>query len=287
MTGIRTSVDDLGRDVRRAIRGLGRAPVFATTVTLILALGIGATTAMFSIVYGLLLRPLPYPDADTIVSIGQPSSLLGNLPGMFISNRSMDLLLENAESFEHLAVYQELSRAVGSGGSLNGASVSPAMFPLLQVSPHLGRPFLEEEALTGAGQVVLLSHRIWMNNFAADPLVVAVDPVHVDFQHAGRLDQFQPCQQPLHAPDRRVRRARLDPVQGRVRLVVVHGDQRIKTFAHRRRQALGHALRQQRPGLVSGRPYRAAQRERARRGARRAPAPAARRSARAATPRPR
>lgn len=172
MTGIGTSVDDLSRDVRRAIRGLGRAPVFAATVTLILALGIGANTAMFSIVYGLLLRPLPYPDADTIVSIGQPSSLLGNLPGMFISNRSMDLLLENAESFEHLAVYQGLSRAVGGGGSLNGARVSPSMFPLLQISPHLGRSFLEEEALTGSGQVVLLSHRTWMNNFAADPDII-------------------------------------------------------------------------------------------------------------------
>ena len=82
-------------------------------------------------------------------------------------------------------------------------------------------------------------------------------------------------------------RAGLDTVQGRVRLVVVDGDQCIKTVAHRCRQALGHALRQQRPGLVSGSPYRAAQtpnrpaRERARRGARRAPAPGARRCAQA------
>ena len=85
-----------------------------------------------------------------------------------------------------------------------------------------------------------------------DPLVVAVDPAHVDSQHAGRLDQFQPRQQPLHAPDGRVRRARLDPVQRRVRLVVVDGDQRIKTVAHRCPQALGHALRQQR-ALRAGR----------------------------------
>ena len=126
-----------------------------------------------------------------------------------------------------------------------------------------------------------------------DPLVVAVDPVHVDSQHAGRLDQLQPRQQPLHAPDGRVRRARLDPVQRRERLVVVDGDQRIKTFAHRCRQAFGHALRQQRPGLVSGRPDRAAQHRIGRcenvlvaePGAR--PELAARRSARAATPRPR
>ena len=61
-----------------------------------------------------------------------------------------------------------------------------------------------------------------------DPLIVALDPGHVDFQHAGRLDQFQPRQQPLHATDRRVRRAGLDAVQGRVRLVVVDGDQRIR-----------------------------------------------------------
>ena len=93
-----------------------------------------------------------------------------------------------------------------------------------------------------------------------DPLIVAVDPAHVDFQHPGRLDQFQPRQKPLHATDRRVRRAGLDAVQRRVRIVVADGDQRIEAVAHRRRQTLGHALRQQGADLLSGTPHRAAQR---------------------------
>ena len=124
-----------------------------------------------------------------------------------------------------------------------------------------------------------------------DPLIVAVDPAHVDFQHAGRLDQFQPRQKPLHATDRRVRRAGLDAVQGRVRLVVVDGNQRIKPVAHRCRQTLRHAVRQQGAGLgVWQPPPRGAARsrparERVRREARCAPAPAARRCARAVAPR--
>ena len=83
-----------------------------------------------------------------------------------------------------------------------------------------------------------------------DPLIVAVDPAHVDVQHGGRLDQCQPRQKPLHATDRRVRRAGLDAVHGRVRLVVVAGDQRIKPVAHRRRQTLRARTGQQRGGSL-------------------------------------
>ncbi len=93
-----------------------------------------------------------------------------------------------------------------------------------------------------------------------DPLIVAVDPADVDLQHPGRLDHFQPRQKPLHATDRRVRRAGLDAVQRRMRIVVADGDQRIEAVAHRGRQTLGHALRQQGAGLLSGTPHRASQR---------------------------
>ena len=92
-----------------------------------------------------------------------------------------------------------------------------------------------------------------------DPLVVAVDPAHVDVQHAGRLDRFQPRQKPFHATDRRARRAGLDAVQRRMRLVVADGDQLVEAVAHRRRQPLRHALRQQGAGLVPGRPHHTAQ----------------------------
>ena len=164
-------LDDLGRDLRHAIRGLSRSAGFTATVMLILALGIGANTAMFSIVYGALLRPLPYPDADAIVSVGEPSSFLGSISGTFLTNRSLPLLQENADSFDQIAAYQEL-RGERDGVTLRGASVSPALFPLLRARPYLGRLFLEEEARIGAPRIALLSHRAWTNHFAADPNIV-------------------------------------------------------------------------------------------------------------------
>ena len=164
-------LDDLWRDLHHAARGLVRNAGFTVTVTLILALGIGANTAMFSIVYGILLRPLPYPDAGAIVRVGESSSLMSAVGGMRLSNRSLPLLQENAESFEQLAAFQEV-RGERDGVSLRGARVSPSLFPLLRASPHLGRLFLEDEARLGAPRVALLSHRVWTNRFAADPEIV-------------------------------------------------------------------------------------------------------------------
>ena len=163
-------LDDLGRDLRHVVRGLRRSPGFAATVALILALGIGTNTAMFSIVYGVLLRPLPYPDAQAIVRIGESAGPTG-VSDMRLSNRSMPLLQEHAESFEQLAAYQEVS-AEWNGITLRGARVSPSLFPLFRAQPHLGRLFLEEEARTGAERVVLLGHGAWTNRFASDPAVV-------------------------------------------------------------------------------------------------------------------
>ena len=79
-------LDDLGRDLRHAVRGLGRSPGFAATVVLVLALGIGANVAMFSVVYGMLIRPLPYPDAGAIVRITES---LGPRAGSSIVNASL------------------------------------------------------------------------------------------------------------------------------------------------------------------------------------------------------
>ena len=165
----------LTRDVVFAARRLAAERGFTLAALLTLALGIGANTAMFSVVHGLLLRPLPYPDPDRIVRVGESMSVGGGR----LTNRSM-LLLENAEAFEHLAAYRENSvEWAGPGGAvvLRGATVSPSLFPLLRATPHLGRLFAEDEAREGADGVVLLSHRAWTNHFASDPGIVgaAVD----------------------------------------------------------------------------------------------------------------
>ena len=164
---------DLGRDLRHAVRGLRRSPGFAASVALMLALGLGANTAMFSIVYGVLLRPLPYPNAAAIVRIGEP---LGSSGGsdMWLSNRSIPLLDESAESFEQLAGYQEISARSASldGATLSGARVSPSLFPLLRSRPQLGRLFTEGEAREGADRVVLLSQGVWTRRFGSDADIV-------------------------------------------------------------------------------------------------------------------
>ncbi len=162
-------LDDLRRDLRHAVRSLGRSPGFAATVGAILALGIGANTAMFSIVYGVLLRPLPYPDSEAIVRIGESVGLAGRSD--MLSNRSVSLLQENAESFEQVAAHQGTS-ADWDGTVLSGARASSSLFPLLRGTPQLGRLFLEDEARPGAERVVLLSHDAWTNRFGGSPSVV-------------------------------------------------------------------------------------------------------------------
>ena len=163
-------LDDLGRDLRHALRGVRRGPGFAATVAFVLALGVGANTAMFSIVHGVLLRPLPYPDAGVIVRVGELTGP-GGVSDLRLSNRALPLLQEHAGSFEQLAAYEEYS-AAWNGVTLRGARVSPALFPLFRARPRLGRLFREEDAREGAERVALLSHGAWTNRFAADPAVL-------------------------------------------------------------------------------------------------------------------
>lgn len=173
-------LDDLGRDLHHAARGLGRSPGFAATAALILALGIGANTAMFSIAYGLLLRPLPYPDAAAIVRVGYRSAAQ---PGIgWLTNRTLPRLQQEADSFEHVAGYA--SRNVVWNGpdgpvTLRGAMVSPSLFPLLRATPRLGRLLAAEDAREGAPRVVLLSHSAWTNRFASDPDIAGA-PIELD-----------------------------------------------------------------------------------------------------------
>ena len=164
-------MDALLKDVRSAVRRLAGQPGFTLAALLTLALGIGANTAMFSVVYGVLLRPLPYPEPEGIVRI---ADAFGGRQALMISNRAFPLF-EDAESFEHIAAYRASSLEwMGPDGAvtLRGAAVSPALFPLLRATPQLGRVFTTEEARPGADRVVLLSHRAWTNRFASDPDIV-------------------------------------------------------------------------------------------------------------------
>ena len=174
-------MDALARDIRHAARVLARHRTFTLTALAILALGIGANAAMFSVVYGLLLRPLPYPDAEAIVRVGYGPSAQPESIG-WLTNRNLPRLQEEAESLEQVAGYAP--RALGWRGpdgpiSLRGAMVSPSLFPLLRATPRLGRLFTGDDARQGAHRVVLLSFRTWNTRFAADPDIAGA-PIELD-----------------------------------------------------------------------------------------------------------
>ena len=166
-------LDDLGRDLRHAVRTLRRSPGFTAAVVVVLALGTGVATAMFGIVYGMLIRPLPYPDAGRIVRVGQEPRQMPGAP-VYLSARAIEQVQQDAASFEQLAAYGAFTFEwiAPDGARPWGAPVSPALLRLLGARPHLGRLFTDDEARSGADGVVLLSHRAWTRRFDADPDVV-------------------------------------------------------------------------------------------------------------------
>ena len=166
-------LDDLARDVRHAVRGLRRSPGLSATVVIVLALGIGANTAMFSIVYGMLLQPLPYPGGERIVRLGREPRGMPGSP-VYLSAREIERVDEAAASFEQIAAYGAFFfEWTSPDGSLPwGAPLSPALLRLLGATPQLGRLFTNGEARSGADGVVLLSHRAWVRRFGANPEVV-------------------------------------------------------------------------------------------------------------------
>ena len=164
-------LDDLRRDARHAAAAWERSPGFAAAVVLVVAVGVGANVALFSIAYGLLFRPLPYPDSEAIVLAGQVSP--GGTGPPTLTNPQLRRLWAEAGSFEPLAAS---SRAAVSwnrpDGNLSGAAVTPSLFSLLGTTPRLGRLFTAADAAEGAPPVVLLSHDAWTGRFGSDPEVI-------------------------------------------------------------------------------------------------------------------
>lgn len=167
-----TSIESLWQDVRYGMRMLRRNPSFAWTATITLGLGIGATTAIFSAVYSLLLRPLPYSESDQLVSITAPSPKF-----------QMDVLVspdfvaaqQAVKSFSQLAGYWWANRNLtGSGNPVRivFAGVTANFLPMLGVNPQLGRNFSESEDRPGGPSLILLSDRFWRSQFNADAQVI-------------------------------------------------------------------------------------------------------------------
>ena len=179
ITAWREHVETLWRDIRYGIRTMGKSPAFTAVAVLTLALGIGATTAIFSVVHAVLLRSLPYRDPERLARVWEtaPKGRMGGdrttvSPVNFLSwSRDADLFEDIAASTSGLNRTLTLT-GTGAPTKLMADNVSGFFFRILGVQPILGRTFLREEEQPGHDRVVLLSYDLWQTQFGADPQVV-------------------------------------------------------------------------------------------------------------------
>ncbi len=169
-------VEDLIADTRYAARVFARNPGFTATAILTFALGIGAASAIFAVVYGVLLRPLPYADPDRLVVLSEkkPAWPTG---GNVVSIDNFDAWRDRARSFAGMAALIPQSVTIArtehnAPERITGALVSPGYFRLLGVAPQLGREFVAEEGEVGGPAAVMLSDAVWRQRFAADRTIV-------------------------------------------------------------------------------------------------------------------
>jgi putative ABC transport system permease protein len=163
----------LGQDVRYALRGFRRSPVFTVTVILTLMLGIGATTAVFSVVDRILFRSLPYAHADRLVSLGIVHSLETQefVMGNFYSDWRANQRPFEAVTSESTGPW-ECDLTERSPAQLSCESVEGNLLSTLGVSPVRGRNFLPEESRAGGPNVALISYGLWLNRFALDQRIL-------------------------------------------------------------------------------------------------------------------
>jgi predicted permease len=195
----------LAQNLRFAFRQLRRVPGFTLTVVLTLALGIGATTAIFSLVEGVLLRPLPFQDAEQLVLLGDH---LGGGPGISVTAREIGTYSSATEAFSSLGGYITTGYELSGGAqpeSVNAARLTASMFPTLGVQPILGRLFTAQEEDTYQ-PLTVISYSLWLNRYHRDPHVlgssivldrktysiIGVMPRSFEFPlQTGHLDQVQ------------------------------------------------------------------------------------------------
>src|SRR5438094_674003 len=165
-------LDSLWQDLRYAARALRKNPGFAAVAILTLALGVGATTAIFTVVHAVLLRPLPFPEADRLVEVrivGRNAAVFPLPDTDFLAWRSQN------NSAEAVAVYDSSSATLTGDGPperLISSAVTDRFFDVLGVQPLLGRVFHEGDDRPGARKTTVLSHGLWMRRFHGDPAIV-------------------------------------------------------------------------------------------------------------------
>jgi putative ABC transport system permease protein len=165
-------LEDLASDARYAVRSLVHAPGFAVAAALTLALGIGATTALFSVVHAALLEPLPFGDPAHTAVVWSGSF---KNAGSWMSYDEYELLTYMPHVFDAVGVYDVETRSVTGAGDperVHAAQVSQKTLGVLGVSPMLGRDFLPQEDVPGANDVALIGYSFWQRHFGGDPSAV-------------------------------------------------------------------------------------------------------------------
>ncbi len=203
-------------DIKYGARMLTKRPGLSATAILALALGIGLTTTMFSLVYVTTLKGLPYPDADRLVLLNR-SRPAQNIQFLPVEIHDFADWRSEQKSFEDLSAYYaetvDVAGAEGTPIRYLGAYTDARLFKLLRIEPILGRTFTAEETAPGAAQVMILSYRAWQNRFQGDPGVIG-RVAHVNeqpttiigvmpdgFDYPGYLDAWLPLQlDPLAFP---------------------------------------------------------------------------------------
>ena len=169
--------DEVRQDFHFALRTLRRQPGFSAVAVLTLAFGIGAATAILSIVNGVLLRPLPYPNADRVVQVwqtGQPGTAFDGTVLPFSTANFVDVRAQSS-AFRELAAFRNWNYTLTLGGEadlLAGVRASPGFFEALGVKPAVGRTFTAADEQAGSEAVAILGDGLWRRRFGADPAIV-------------------------------------------------------------------------------------------------------------------
>ena len=168
-------MNTLLQDIRFGLRMLLKSPSISIVATIALALGIGANTAIFNVVNAVLLRPLPFPEPDSLVALFETDTQRGLQRGSHSYPNFMDLRAQNTV-FENVACYHGsdyIMTGRGEPARLQGAVVTANLFALLKVQPMLGRVFLpDEDKPTETGRVVVLSNKLFQQRFNGDPSIL-------------------------------------------------------------------------------------------------------------------
>jgi predicted permease len=165
--------DNLFQDIRFALRTLRKNPGFTIIAVLTLTLGIGANTAIFSVVNAVILHPLPFKNADRLVDLAARSTTF-DFQHMYMSLPDINDARATSRTITDISTYTFAAKEVivdGKPDRLDGANIDENLFPLLGLKPILGRTFTSDDMHPGV-HVVILSHKIWRDRFASDPAVV-------------------------------------------------------------------------------------------------------------------